>query len=117
MKSELLISLFLIILLTLLVNPFEIWMPSALVMMLVAMAAILVVVFAGFVWREKSLDEREGLHKLLANRFAYLAGMVVLLLGLISQSLNHNIDPWVAIALGVMVLAKAVGFLYARKRH
>jgi hypothetical protein len=41
-----------------------------------------------------------------AGRTAYLSGIAVLLLALIVQGFAHAIDPWIMLALGVMVVAK-----------
>jgi uncharacterized membrane protein len=99
------------------INPNDFWMPSKANMMLVAALAVLFIVFASFVWREKAVDERESLHKHIAARFAYLAGTSTLVIGVIMQSFQHMVDNWLVITLGVMILAKAVGFLYARKKY
>ena len=74
------------------------------------------VLFAAFIWRENGRDEREQFHKMMAGRFAYLAGVGVLVLGIILEELGHSLDPWLVIALSGMVLAKVAGLMYGRIR-
>jgi putative flippase GtrA len=74
-------------------------------------------VFAAFVWREDARDEREELHRLIANRTAFLAGVFVLVLGVIVQAFAHASDPWLVATLAAMVLAKVAGLIYSRMRR
>lgn len=115
--GEIIISLILIVLLVFLINPMNFWMPQPANMMMVAALAVLFVIFAGFVWKEKASDERESLHRYIGARFAYLTGTGVLVLGVVFESLSHMIDGWLVIALGAMILAKVVGLLYGRIKH
>lgn len=107
----------LIILLLLLLNPFSLWMPDTLLMMVVAGLAIVFALFAGFMWREQAQDEREELLRHHASRMAYLVGAGALVLAVIVQSFQHDIDPWILVALGVMILAKVFGSVYSKSRN
>ncbi|MBI3589281.1 MAG: hypothetical protein HY093_02610 [Candidatus Liptonbacteria bacterium] len=113
--QELLISLAFIILLVLVANPFDFWMPSTLTMTAAMLLVATFGVFAVFVWREKAADEREKLHRLMAGRFAYLLGAAGLTAGIVVQSLSHAIDPWLVISLAFMVLGKIVSLIYSRQ--
>ena len=115
--QEIFVSLILIILLVLLFNPFDFWMPSALLMMIVASFVAIFGSFVSFVWRENSKDERESLHKSIAGRAAFLAGASVLVAATVVQSFNHAIDPWIVTALGIMILAKTIGLMYSRAKY
>lgn len=115
--QEVSVSLILIVLLALLLNPFDLWMPSALFMMIVLGLAVVFAVFVSFVWKENTRDEREMLHKMLAGRIAYLVGAGMLVLGIIVQSFSHEIDPWLVLTFGVMILAKIAGIIYGRIKH
>lgn len=115
--GEIVVSVLLVALLALFLNPLGFWMPTALVMMMITALIIGVAAFAGFVWREQARDEREGLHRMLAGRAAYLAGSGVLAVGIILQSIAHALDPWLVIALAAMILAKVAGLIYGRVRH
>jgi len=110
--QEVVIGAGLIVLLVFAVNPFGIFMPTQLTMMIVFAAAIVALLFASFIWREKSEDEREDYHRLLASRAGYLAGAAVLLIGMIVQAWRGYLDGWLALTLGVMVIAKLASHVY-----
>jgi len=100
-------------LLVLLSDPFMLWMPAEAQMAVLLGAAVLVAIWAGFVMYEQSNDEREMLHKMHAGRVAYLSGIAILTLALLFQGFSHTIDPWISLALGVMVVSKLITRLYA----
>ena len=107
-------GLFLVILLVSLLDPFMLTMPTHLAMMAMVGATIIVALFAGTVLQEKAGDERESHNRSLAGRIGYLAGLVVLTLGVLVEGLTtHHVDTWVASALGVMVIAKILARFYA----
>ena len=111
------VSVVLIVLLLLFLNPFELWMPPVLLMMMVLGLVLVFALFASFIWRENSRDEREGLHKMMADRFAFLAGTASLVIGIVVQSLRHELDVWLVFTLGIMILAKIIGLMYGRARY
>lgn len=115
--TETIISAILICLLILLLNPFDFLMTTPVQTMMIASVLIIFVSFSIFVWKEKSKDEREQLHKQIASRFAYLSGASVLIFAIVVQSLNHTLDPWIVFALIAMILAKIVGSLYANNKY
>lgn len=102
-------------LLTLLSDPFMLWMPAEAQMAVLLGAAVLACVWAGFVMYERSTDEREALHKMHAGRVAYLSGIAVLTVALIVQGFAHSIDPWISVALGVMVVSKLIARFYTEQ--
>lgn len=118
MKKETLIEITIsgifIILLILLLNPFNFWMPSAIQMTLLALIVIVFAGFASLVWHEKAQDEREEYHKMIAGRVGYLLGTAVLVAGIIFQAFSHMLDPWLVGALGVMVIGKILAMIYTR---
>src|SRR3990167_4347974 len=69
--------------------------------------------FAAYIFREKSSDERESVHILTAGRISYLVGVGALILGIIFQALEHNIDPWLVIALCAMIVSKLLSRIYS----
>ncbi|MBI2475770.1 MAG: hypothetical protein HYV67_00825 [Candidatus Taylorbacteria bacterium] len=115
--QEIGVSLALIILLVLFLNPFGFWMPNAFLMMMVLGLIVVFFVFASFVWRENARDEREGLHKMMAGRVAFLAGTATLVIAIIVQSFRHELDFWLVLTLGIMILAKITGLLYGRIKY
>ena len=96
----------------LLANPFHFWMPDILVMCMLTLTVITFVLFALFILREKAQDEREVVNKMLSGRVAFIAGSGVLVVGIIIQELHQALDPWLVLALVVMVLAKLFTRIY-----
>ncbi len=88
------------------------WMPNMDEMILLLVVTLLMLVWSGFVMYEKAIDEREVMLRMHAGRVAYLSGIGVLLIALIVQGFNHAIDPWIMLALGVMVVMKLGSRLY-----
>ena len=82
------------------------WMPNMNEMLVLLVVTLLMLMWAGFVLFEKAVDEREIMLRMHAGRIAYLSGIAVLLIALIVQGFSHAIDPWVMLALGVMVVIK-----------
>jgi hypothetical protein len=112
--QEIGIAVALLALLVFFLNPLGLWMPDALVMMMALGLVVVFAVFAGFIWREHTRDERELLHRMIAGRVAYLVGAGVLVVGIVLQSLSHTLDPWLILTLGAMVLAKIIGIAHSR---
>lgn len=115
--QEIFVSSALIVLLVLFLNPFGFWMPNALLIMMIAGLIVAFGLFASFIWRESAQDEREALHRFMAGRIAYLAGAGGLVVGIIAESLQHDLDPWLVGILGIMILAKITGLMYSRIRY
>jgi len=111
--AESAISLSLVALLVLILDPFG-FMPSSFLMMIEVMLIVLFGIFASFVWHERVRDEREELHRMRADRGAFLAGSGVLLLAILYESFYHMLDSWLVVALVLMLLAKMVGGVYNR---
>jgi 4-amino-4-deoxy-L-arabinose transferase-like glycosyltransferase len=79
-----------------------------LMMLSMAALAILVVVFIIFIFREQPRDEREVLHSLKGGQVSYLLGAIILVVGIVSESFAHNLDPYLPLTLGIMIFAKLV---------
>lgn len=106
------IAVLLVVFLVLLTDPFMYWMPMGAQMAALLGAATLAAVWSGFVMYEHAPDEREAVHRMQAGRLAYLSGVVVLTVALVAQGLAHDIDPWISLALGTMVLVKLFSRFY-----
>jgi len=115
--SELSVSVILVILLFLLINPVKFVMPNEVNMLLILGLVISFIIFSAFIFKEKAKDERENLHRYISARFAYLVGMSILVIGIIVQSLNHRLDTWLISTLMSMILAKIAGSIYGRLKH
>lgn len=113
-KSELAVGLGLLVLLYVIFNPFGLFMPGYMIMMFLVAIAVLFLLFATLLWKEKRGDEREAYHRLFADRLAYLSGSTILLIGIIVNELAHRSDPWLICALAIMVVAKIGGLIYSK---
>ena len=113
--KEIILTTCILIVSVLLLNPFDFWMPNMLVMCMLAIILALFGLFAGLILREKSKDERDDIHKGLAGRNAFLAGSVILVLGIFVQGLSHTIDTWLVMALIVMIITKVATRIWTDK--
>lgn len=104
--KEIIVTVFLIIIAVLLLNPFHFWMPDMMMIVILCIALIVFGFFTSFVLHEVSEDEREEQHRGLAGRNAYLVGSAVLMAGIVIQGYSHDVDPWLVIALIAMVVVK-----------
>lgn len=111
--SETIITILLVVVAILLLNPFHFWMPDMVVMGMLACALVLLGTLASFLLREKIIDERDVVHRTLAGRNAFLAGVSVLMLGIIIQGYTHSVDPWLVVTLVVMVVIKIITRIWA----
>ncbi len=113
-SGEIAVSVVLLALLFILFNPFGVFMPGYVVMGLLLGAVVSFGVFSIFLWREGEGDERENLHRMFADRIAYLTGSGLLLAGIVVQELSHSLDPWLIYALAAMIIAKVVARIYSK---
>lgn len=116
--KEIIISVIVVLLGILFLDPFMIWMPAPLFYMMSAVFVILFAMFLVFVWRERARDEREQLHKMIAARIGYLLGIATIAGVLLLQAVvYHHADPWFVATLLIMVLGKMAGVLYSKLRY
>ena len=113
--KETIVTVCLIVIAILLLNPFHFWMPDMMVMCMLAIALALFGVFASFILREKTLDERDDAHRALAGRNAFLAGSFILMIGIVLQGYMHAVDPWLVIGLIIMILVKITTRIWSDK--
>jgi hypothetical protein len=71
--------------------------------------------FASFILKETAFDERDDANRSLAGRNAFLAGSAVLVVGIVAQGYSHSVDPWLVVALIVMILVKIATRLWSDK--
>ena len=81
-------------------------------MMIVGLFAVALFGYIALIHREKPADEREQQISFAAGKYAYTVGAVVLSVGIIAQSMRHDLDVWLPIALGSMVLTKLATLLH-----
>lgn len=113
--KETVVTVCLIVIAILLLNPFHFWMPDMMVMGMLAISLVLFGIFASFILREKIFDERDNMHRTLAGRNAFLAGSAVLMLGIVFQGYFHKIDSWLVITLIIMIITKIATRLWSDK--
>ena len=116
LKIEMIISLTLVILTVLLLNPFHFWMPNMMHMMMLAFTLVTIALFSIFILREKVQDERDTAHLMLSSRVAFLVGSVLLTIGIVIQSLQDAVDIWLVAVLVAMVLSKILTRMYSDNR-
>lgn len=78
--------------LILFINPFNFLMPSFVLMVMSTVLTVVFFLFASFIWNENPQDERDYLHTMVAGRVAFLAGCAILTIGIIVQSIEHNLS-------------------------
>lgn len=116
--GEFALALIFVAILVLLANPLHFWMPAPVTMLSLLVVAIVAAVYAGFVLKERAADERDDLHRMIADRAAYLAGIAVLTVALISEGfLLGRIDAWIPLAIAVMIFVKMLSRFRAARRR
>lgn len=110
---EVLVSLSLVALSILLLNPSHFWMPTMVHMVVLACTLVILALFMTFILQEKVQDEREAVNRMLSGRFAFLTGSALLTIGIVVQSLQDTVDVWLVIVLVVMVLSKQAVRMYS----
>jgi uncharacterized membrane protein YgdD (TMEM256/DUF423 family) len=115
--SEIIVSLAFIILLALKLDPPHLLMPNRIQMSILALLAAAAGLYAGILFRQRARDEREALHLYRASRFAFIAGVALLVLAIAVQSFRGGADPWLFYILGGMVVVKLVILIWSRIRN
>lgn len=110
---EVIVAFLLIALLILFLSPIDLLMPMTTGSMSILLIAVLFLIFSALVFREKSRDERENILRMNAGRISFLTGSVIAIVGILYQSVSHNIDPWLVYTVIGMILAKTVSRLYS----
>lgn len=83
----------------------------------ISVALGLYVVAMSLIGEGKTEDERDLHHRRVANRFAMIAGTVILSLGVIYQIfVTHQLDYWLLIALMGINLSKITSLIYLNYR-
>jgi putative Ca2+/H+ antiporter (TMEM165/GDT1 family) len=115
--QEITLATLLILILILLANPLGLWMPDKFLMAVVAIFAVVFLIFAAFIWKESASDERETLHRAMADRYAFLVGAGLLAISIIMQSINHATNLWFVLVLGAMIFVKIAGIIFSKIKN
>jgi hypothetical protein len=87
-------------------------------MTLLVTTTTLFLFFVVFAWREKGADEREEAHIHRADRFGFIAGMTVLIVGILfDYFIMQEVSQILVVALTIMIASKAVALWYARSHN
>lgn len=116
-RKEIAVGAALIVLLALLTKAQDIFMPSMTQMAVLTATVVAFIGFAVLVWRERGGDEREALHRQVADRFAFLFGAVVLMIAIVVQGFMNMLDPWLPIVLGALIVGKIAGLMYSKNKY
>lgn len=108
-RNDIIVGLIVVASLLLSANVFSGFMPSSLVMIAIAVFAAAFSLFAVLIWRENPRDEREAHLLLSADRLGFLAGAVVLSVGVVVEALRHESTNFLVFTLTVMILVKLIG--------
>jgi len=111
-KSEVIISISLIVIALLLTDPGNLFMPTSIQMTLLGFFAVIYILLASLVYKEKPKDEREAQILNQSSRLAFIGVTSFLLIGIIIQSLQHNLDSWLVWALVLIVAIKNLSHYY-----
>lgn len=84
----------------------------------ISAALVLYTVAMSFIGEGQNQDERQQLHKNLANRAGLLAGIIIFSIGIIYQMfVNHAVDYWLLTGLIVINLVKIIALIYLEQKH
>ena len=112
------LSLLLLGLVSLCLGPVQaLWMPTMFANMILLAVIVVFIIFAVFIWKEKAQDERAELHRLAADRVAFLVGSGVLVCGVLWETWHHGDNTWLLAVLVGMVLAKLAALVYQELRR
>jgi hypothetical protein len=115
--AEIVVSLIFILLLALKLDPLHFLMPNRLQMSILALLVAAAGLYAGILFRKRARDEREALHLYRASRFAYIAGVGLLVLAIAVQSFQGGADPWLFYILAGMVIVKPAILVWSRAKN
>lgn len=115
--KELLVLLGLIVLSITVLNPGGFVMIEMVHMSLLVAISAIVMYYIAAVWRQKGRDEREETHYAKAGRNSFLIGVAILTIGIVFQSLNHDLDPILIVTLAGMLTAKIVSIVMYSERN
>jgi hypothetical protein len=116
--QEITIALVLVIMLFLFINPFGFWMSSTIYMTVVFVWMVLFVIFAVFIFAEKTRDEREQYLLMSAERVGFIVGCLILVLGVVGQYIfMQTTDLLMVLALSCMILTKVGALIYGKIKH
>ncbi len=82
--------------------------------MLITLFTIAVLAYGAFVFNERPADEREYELSLITSKYAYLVGAGIITVGIVVQTIDHSLGPWLPITLAGMVIAKSMAHFFKK---
>ncbi|MDB5265587.1 MAG: hypothetical protein JWM39_300 [Parcubacteria group bacterium] len=114
---SLLCAFVIIALVLLLLNPLHMWMPDMVHMTVEVSLLAVFGIFAAFVLGEQGGDEREQAHRMFSGRTAFLSGALILVAGIAYEGYRGSVDPWLVLALAIMLVMKILAHSYSDWRR
>lgn len=90
-------------------------MSNAGLYMVIGLFAVGVMGYGSYAWLERPADERERELLMVASKHAYLVSSLVMAIGIIVQSINHDLDIWLPLALGSALTVKLISFFIHKR--
>jgi len=112
--TEITITIALIGFLIILSTPVRAILPQMSYVIFFLIAIIWFGIFMKFFLTGKGEDERDEEHLKIASQVSFLIGVAVLMVAVFCQSITNQIDPWLPIILGTIILSKTLSILYRR---
>ncbi len=97
-------------------NPFDLWMPDMIAMGLTSLFCVALFAYTSLFWKEAPRDERELEHSRIADRYAYIAANVALIVAISVSMIRHADDFWLVTIALVMSTVKILS-QYLLNRH
>lgn len=89
------------------------FMTSIIIPCITTLVAFSVIGLILLFFKEQASDEREELHRYIASRYGYLAGSLVLLIGIVVETAHNRFNEWLVLTLLVMIFTKIASRIYA----
>ena len=114
---ELALTSILVLFLLLLKGPLAVSLSIGMVAMVASVFVVLFILVVLLAWKERARDERERLHRMIAGRIGFLTGASIAVIGIVVQIFHHmyEVDSWLVLTLGVMLIAHAIGTVYGHR--
>lgn len=116
-RPELIVSAAILVLLTLIWNPFGFFEPGSRATMVIVVIFAAVSFFVSLLWGENARDERERFHRMISDRTGFLTGILVLLVLVLRDAAENTLSLKLIFTLGVMGMAKIIALIYSQSRR
>ncbi|MEK7505506.1 MAG: hypothetical protein AAB597_01215 [Patescibacteria group bacterium] len=115
--QEIVLVVTLLVLASALLGPFGLFMTDMQTLSVSAGLLVVLGLFVALMWREKAKDEREELHRMKSDRFAFLLGSAGLVALIGWMAFKHEHSPELISILLLMLTAKIVARIWNRYQN